>query len=56
MQPSIQARIERYASSEIRFNLMAVVADRRATLRSQLQASPQLLILGRLGLWLDLST
>ena len=38
MKPSIQARIERYASSEIRFNLMAIVADRRTILREHLQA------------------
>lgn len=36
--PLIQARIERYAASEIRFNLMAVCADRRESLGAQLAA------------------
>lgn len=31
--PLIQQRIERYAASEIRFNLMALVRDKRASLQ-----------------------
>ncbi|KAF8072605.1 UCH2 [Scenedesmus sp. PABB004] len=37
--PAIQARIARYAASEIRFNLMAVVADRQQVLQAQLDAA-----------------
>uniref|UniRef100_A0A7S0RD90 Ubiquitin carboxyl-terminal hydrolase n=1 Tax=Chlamydomonas leiostraca TaxID=1034604 RepID=A0A7S0RD90_9CHLO len=37
--PEIQARIERYAASEIRFNLMALVGDQRARARAQLEVA-----------------
>ena len=40
VQPAIQARIERYAGAEIRFNLMAIVASKAEALRAQLAALP----------------
>jgi ubiquitin carboxyl-terminal hydrolase L5 len=36
---AIYARIEKYAASEIKFNLMAVVRDKRATLDDRLHAA-----------------
>lgn len=39
MAPHIQARIARYSANEIRFNLMAVVADRQEQLSKQLAAA-----------------
>uniref|UniRef100_A0A7S3QWC1 Ubiquitin carboxyl-terminal hydrolase n=1 Tax=Dunaliella tertiolecta TaxID=3047 RepID=A0A7S3QWC1_DUNTE len=36
--PAIQERMARYATSEIRFNLMAIVGDKRASLTQQLEA------------------
>jgi ubiquitin carboxyl-terminal hydrolase L5 len=40
VQPHIAARIERYSSAEIRFNLMAVVGSRLDALREQIAALP----------------
>lgn len=49
--PMIQARIERYAKSEIRFNLMAIIKDRKETLQQQAAEKQQErdAILTRLG-------
>lgn len=45
--PIIQKRIERYAQSEIRFNLMAIVKDREAVISEQIEdVEAQLLSLG----------
>lgn len=51
MGPEIQVRIERYAASEIRFNLMALVRDRRSVAREQLAKATSLQdrITGRLS-------
>ena len=38
VRPVIQDRMSQYAGSEIRFNLMAVIRDRRAVLREELAA------------------
>ena len=40
VQPHIAARIEKYSASEIRFNLMAVVASRLDEIRSQIASLP----------------
>ena len=37
MQPFIQQRIERYSASEIRFNLMALIRDRRDVYRQDVE-------------------
>ncbi len=37
--PHISARMERYAAGEVRFNLMALIADRRAVLQQQVGGS-----------------
>lgn len=37
--PHIQARIAKYSANEIRFNLMAVVADRQEQISKQLAAA-----------------
>jgi ubiquitin carboxyl-terminal hydrolase L5 len=36
--PFIQARIDRYAANEIRFNLMAVIGDRQELMNKQIAA------------------
>jgi ubiquitin carboxyl-terminal hydrolase L5 len=33
--PAIQQRMAKYASSEVRFNLMAIIHDKRQTLSKQ---------------------
>jgi ubiquitin carboxyl-terminal hydrolase L5 len=40
VQPHIAARIEKYSASEIRFNLMAVVASRLDEMRTQIASLP----------------
>jgi ubiquitin carboxyl-terminal hydrolase L5 len=40
VQPHIAARIEKYSASEIRFNLMAVVASRLDEMRAQIASLP----------------
>lgn len=42
VQPFIQQRIDKYSAHEIRFNLMAIIKDRRALYKEQLrQMQPQ---------------